>query len=354
MALLEFCGFDDQISGVNPTFYGGRYSTSYASYTTETHSGTGRAFQSDYINSKSFTHYLKEEPGVDELIVGFAMKSTYGLGPIRDFIFSVCSPNFSSNQSAIYFFDNGRIGIYTRNTSETCHAITPGNVYNMGIWNYFEIKIGLGTTDGYCTVRVNGAIVLTVTDVDLIYQTGTNDTKINRFWNTFAYHAVDDFYVCDNTGSSCNDFLGAVFVETLTPSSNGNTNDGTPSTGTDDQDEWDCVNELEVAADDTDYITLDAINEIELYNVDNLSSTSYTKTIYGVKLTSAAKAINGFRGVNAILRTNSTNYVSSDSDKYLGANYETFCCYWMQNPDDSLAWEEADINAIESGIKITI
>ena len=50
-------------------------------------------------------------------------------------------------------------------------------------------------------------------------------------------------------------------------------------------------------------------------------------------------------------RVNGSNYEGADLTP-VEANYDYFQEIWELNPDDAAAWEEADVNAAEFGVKV--
>ena len=135
-------------------------------------------------------------------------------------------------------------------------------------------------------------------------------------------------------------------IDTIVVSGNGNQNDGTASSGSN----YECVDEAPMS--ETDYVTLDAANEVELYSLNSYSLTN--EVIHAVKVGFVTKKEDvGDRSVATVIRINSTDYVFS-TDLYIGVDYNRADNnIWILNPDDSAAWEVVDINNMQVGIKIT-
>ncbi len=104
------------------------------------------------------------------------------------------------------------------------------------LWNFVELKSTIGTA-GFIELRINGATEIASIGVK------TNNSA-NQFADGFAFLAlntlllvgicdIDDFYLCDGTGTRFNDFLGPVRVISNYGTGNGATISFLPSTGSD-------------------------------------------------------------------------------------------------------------------------
>jgi hypothetical protein len=341
MALIDFTGFDTQTDNMYHSFFDYYYyANTYYDYDTGRF-GTGRSITNNHYNCLMRKYF----ENIDELIVGFAYKRVTD----DDYGFNLYVGNDDNTlQTTIMCKGSGKIIINRYNTNGTLLYDSTISLFNPMIWNYFEFKVGLHNTTGYTVVRINEIVVVNLTNVDNLY-TGS-DSRISNFTFGQAHDGrFDDLYACDNSGTTNNDFLGDIAIDTLHPSANGTTNNGTASTGS----AYECVDEVEVNAD-SDYVTLDAVNEIELYAIEDLPSTSFTKTIYGIKSVSTIRKVDsGARVVIPLVRINGTNYEHSMDDAGLSSDYNEVVAVWETNPDDAAAFVEADVNAIESGIKIT-
>jgi len=216
-------------------------------------------------------------------------------------------------------------------------------------WQYIEFKWSISNSIAAdsCVLKING--------VEYINLTAGTDTQnstaaemgyiiVNGFIN-YSYYT--DIYVCDLNGSINNDFLGSIVVEALAPDGNGNTNDFV-GTDADSTDNYLHVDET-VVDEDTSYVESKTVGDIDLYTYDNLSGTP--TSIVGLAVRPIAKKpLGGNRVGKIITRINSTEY---DGDMiYAGIEYKTAASIWELNPDDSAAWEAADVNGAEFGIEV--
>ena len=111
---------------------------------------------------------------------------------------------------------NFSISLWRGNPSTgTMLAITSNNIWDNNTWNFVEMKVGIDNATGYITVRVNDAVIISVTNVDT--QTTANpwadSLRESMILNaTNGVCIMDDFYYCDSTAgpgpNPMNDFLG--------------------------------------------------------------------------------------------------------------------------------------------------
>ena len=144
------------------------------------------------------------------------------------------------------------------------------------------------------------------------------------------------------------DFLGQCRVVTLRPSTgNGSNTDFTCSTGSD---HGALVDEA-APNDDTDYVSSGTVDHVDTWN---FPAVGYTGTVKGVQLAlSAKKTDSGTRAIAAVTRPVSTNRVHATTH-YLSTGYLYWLSLWEVNPEDSAAWEVADVDGAEFGAKVAV
>jgi hypothetical protein len=190
-------------------------------------------------------------------------------------------------------------------------------------WWYLEIKAYIHNTAGTCELRVNGVTEANETGLD------TQGGSLSTIDYTYLYHNTyvgdvyfDDLYICDNNGSTNNDFLGDCKVETLLPNGAGASTDWTPSTGSN----YQCVDD-NPSNDDTDYVSETTAGDHDTYTFDDLATTS--GTVYGVQhMVAARKADAGSR----TLKT-----------------YDYYMDILEEDPDTSSQWTISGVNSAEFG-----
>jgi hypothetical protein len=188
---------------------------------------------------------------------------------------------------------NGTISIYhyttlgisvivTGSSIEVKLGTTSLSIYNTtildAVWYYIETKVYCHTTEGTVEVRLNGTTVISLNSINT--QTGSE-----AFYNTVKFTmsmnaGLDDIYVCNGSGTSCNDFLGVCKILPLLPCSDTGTVQWTPSAGTE---HYVLVDEN--PASTTDYVSSNTQGQIDLYGYPSLASP---RTILGVQVNTTA------------------------------------------------------------------
>lgn len=219
-------------------------------------------------------------------------------------------------------------------------------VISLATWNYIETKVYIHNSAGTVNIRVNGVDVLNLTSQDTQYSTNQWVNSL-IFAGTAGNTYIDDLYLLDDTGSTNNDFLGNVKVETLYPDGDGNESDWTPSTGSN----WQNVDDATPDDDSTyNYVGSGAGFPMnDLYTLDNL--TTVQGDVFGIQVNSYVRKDDaGSVNLASIVRTGGTTYsgmgVASISDTY---DYQRDIL--EENPDTATAWTISNINGLETGIR---
>jgi len=101
--------------------------------------------------------------------------------------------------------------INVRQPGGTILGATPLPVLVSNAWNHIEVKVTIDNSVGSFEVRVNGASVLTLTNVDTQATANASSaqfTCLSSLGGTTSY--IKDFIVWDTTGSFNNNFMGTV------------------------------------------------------------------------------------------------------------------------------------------------
>ncbi len=223
------------------------------------------------------------------------------------------------------------------------------NVLFKDKWNYIELKIVFASSGSY-ELRVNGVSVLSQTGVttsrsgstncDIVTLHGVHSSATSA--GSFLY---DDWYICDDQGSNNTTFLGPIKVETLMPSSAGDSAQFTPSAGANFE------NVDETPMDITTYNESGTSGHKDLFNIANLADI--TADIKGIVVTSYAISTEGsvmtYEGLikTGITESNAgTFYVASDVYQPYHAVYET-------DPFTFSAWSVSNINSLQIGYEVS-
>ena len=257
-----------------------------------------------------------------------------------------------SAQLAVTIRADGSIDVRQEYSGGTLIGSTAAGVWPTSGWNYLEVKILLHQTAGTVVVKVNGGTVISeiAGDKDTCYRADT-------LWNQIEVSSgggstgIDDLYLCDGTGSVNNNFLGQVRAVPLFPQTDavdaGSNADFTCSGGTD----HGALVDDDPSDGDTSYVYSSTVDHVDTWSYPALGLTG---TIKGVQLGLIAKKTDSeTRAIRAVARPASTNRVDA-TDQYLSTSYARKSVIWETNPEDSEAWEVADIDGAEFGVKVSI
>lgn len=286
----------------------------------------------------------------DTFIVGVAIyPSTLDNGENKDEYNTGFHTAYGTGTFHIYInFISGTNSIRVRRGSATGTMLgeTANNALSLSQWQYVEAKIYHHDTAGTVEIRVNGDTVLNLTSQDTKNGTTTPNTIFlsgNSYNNGNVYY--DDFYVCNGSGSTNNDFLGDVRVESILPSGVGSSTDWAPSAGNN----YECVDES-TPNDNTDYVSENTTGDHDTYAFSSIGLTS--GSIYGVQqLVYANKADAGSRYIKTVCRSGTTDYPNSNTYS-VSDTYTYYEDVLEQDPDTSSAWTISGVNAAEFGMEL--
>lgn len=228
---------------------------------------------------------------------------------------------------------------------------TSSSAVAAGVYNFIEVKATINNTTGSFEVRLNGNNVLSATNVDTQNTANAfiNEVALGCYTKalgdtTLCTHRYDDFYFCDTTGSTNNDFLGDIRVDAIFPTADGFYSQWTTSTGID---HFALVDETD--PNTTDYNSDGTIGNKDSYVMQNPPAL-LSQTIHGVKAKVAAlKDDAGARSLKVGIRSGSTNGLSAA--KALGTSQAYYSHILETDPNTSAAWSPAAVDAVEALIE---
>lgn len=296
-------------------------------------SSTGYDMDGSYcLNMNAFTeYYYKDVSAANEYYVSVLWRTSNinGRG-----IMSVW--NGSTVLCAVY--RSGADIRASRGTTQVATAdagLANNNTYR--IEAYFRIH----DTTGRIQVKVDG--------VEYIDFTGDTkpgaDTTIDRIQigcvgssSTFWAHGQCDNFIIDDS-----EFPGDTEIRALAPGGAGAATQWTPSAGSN----YACVDEIPVS--DADYVSVDAVNQVDTYAMGNMAAGNKIIKCVQVQARMNKDGTPTPQNFNLAVRSGGTNYFSAD--KAVPAAYASLCHLWITNPADSAAWEKADVDAMEAGVR---
>ncbi len=233
--------------------------------------------------------------------------------------------------------------------SATGVIIAPGTGGTGADYKMIEMKVVFATgATGSVIIKVGDATVLTLTSVQTAASANAYANRFGIITRGAPYH-IDDLYLNDDSGSAPeNTFFGEAFVvEGIIPNGNGNSSQWVGSDGNS-TDNYLLVDDT--GNNDTDYIKSASLNDLDLHTLANL--TNATGTVIGTNhYLIARKDDVAIRTIASVIRTNSNNYVGGN--KTMTGTYGPYIENRLINPDTSLRFTIAEINALEAGEKVT-
>lgn len=308
--------------------------------------GAGRRGTSGFQVISSSSYVNKTIPPTTSLIFGFSIK--LGSLPSTSTLLLTLFDG-STQQCELRVNADGTLQVLRAANTLTNGASTLA--LSTGVEYYIEWKVTIADSiaANSCKVRVNGVDWINVAagqDTKAGTNATVNSVRLGAFGTGIGTTTFDDFYICDNSGSTNNDFLGDVRIDTLFPSGDGNYSQFTPSTGTT---HYTLVDES--TPNTTDYNDGASVGDRDSYAMGNLSALA-SSTVYGVQVNAAiVKDDAGSKSATTFVRSSSTNadgasVALSTSQAYVSQVFET-------DPNGSVAWTETTVNAMEAGVKVT-
>lgn len=239
-----------------------------------------------------------------------------------------------------------------RNPNGTMLAATAGGVMDTN-WHYVEMSATLNASTGTVVVKVDGTQVINFTGNTKNGGTNTTFDGVGFFamnFNSFIYTVVvgsptvDDYYVCNSSGSVNNTFLGDVRVQTLVPNGAGSSTQFAPTgSGTN------YLNVNEVPDNTSTYNSSSTVGQRDTYALSDLTAT--TGQVFGVQqATTAYKPDSGAANLKAAQKSGAT--VSYGATRSLATGSTTYVDLFETNPATGLAYTPTEVNSLESGAEI--
>jgi len=276
----------------------------------------------------------------DKFVVGFAFKFSTAIAGVMFRTMGTATINLTIALNA-----DGTLSLY-RSTVLLDTSVT---VLSTDTWYHIELVAQVSnSTTIECILKVDGTTVITLpTSTDTMIAGGITSVQLGKLGIPASTFYFDSYYLMDQEGSTNNTFLGDCVVEAILPDGNGYNSDFDGSDGNQ-VDNYLLVDEAD-PDDDSTYVEDDTVGGIDAFTYDALSETP--ATIFGVAVTIMAKKTTAnARTIKQIARPVSTNYLGDEHT--LSESYACYQDIWEDNPADAAAWEEADVNGAEFGVKV--
>lgn len=218
-----------------------------------------------------------------------------------------------------------------------------------GEYHYVEAKIVSHATAGTVEVRVNGCPILNLSSVNTL-NTGGTITNVHVGFATDIFHKantnLDDFYVCDGSGSVNNDFLGDVTVRTLFPDGDDTTQFSTTG-NVGYSTHYEQVNYGD-ALPSSDWVEDASTGNRDIYTMGN--STDNFATIFGVVGWVYARYNSSASTYRIVCDSNGTE---SESGNIVASSVYRHDSFILENnPDTASAWTDSTVNAVKFGFEV--
>jgi hypothetical protein len=255
----------------------------------------------------------------------------------------------------LLFYDSGATNNLSivRNAVSGCLEIRRGGptgtlldtgttVIGLGNTYLIEVRYKPLNAGGVVEVKVDGGAV----EADYSGDTtaGIENVTSVLFWSTTGQGGwwIDDVRIDDAAWIGDSRIQGIVPTG---PSESGGATDWDPNSVVEN---WTCVDEK--PASDTNYVSTNVSNEVDVYAAGNLTGVISEIKCVQVSARAAKSGAPTPTQLQLLVRPVATDRVSSS--KALPTSFGVSVYHiWETNPEDSEAWETADVDGMEIGIK---
>jgi hypothetical protein len=295
----------------------------------EGYRGMGLGLDVDNLSYNYFRVPLDQQ---QTLIVGFAFKIPNGVYYYGENIVKLADGATSQLWLEVQRDSPHQILLFRDQT-----VVDSLGYYDPNEWVYIEIKVTFGNTGSY-ECRVRGVTVCSGTNVDTSSTGNSYADSVWFGWNTGAY---DDIYILDGQ-SGLNDFLGEMKVEKGMPTNDSSTQ-WSRSSGSNN---YGIIDEVPVTS--SDYLYSKTQNDTDLFGVAPVGSTR----VKGAQMNVETKlSVPG--GKELVLLCDSSGSQQSEAHQIGEADDRVGAALITElDPNTSLAWTQAGINAAKWGVKV--
>ena len=213
-------------------------------------------------------------------------------------------------------------------------------------WYYLEMKVKCHDTNGTVNVCVDG--------VEVISFTGNTQHRYNDQYSRVMFRCnqgdnlfYDDWYVCDGSGITNNNFLGdcTVCMIDVTSDASGN---WTPSTGVD------MYAVIDEAVQDSDYISDQTSGNQAVFETSNLSGNVTTGIVQGVMVTCEAQQFDNCHKYPKFITQNGAGTIQDTGHFMPGGEDNPFAYTQIMelNPDGA-DWSISLVNDLRIGVEVS-
>jgi hypothetical protein len=240
------------------------------------------------------------------------------------------SLNFSSAGAILCGFQGTTVG-------SPPMAVIPG-----AIWQYIEVYgVIAASNEGAITVRVNENIVLQISSANTS-AAGGRSLGIDQI--DFGNTMVDDFYICDNSGASLNNFLGNTRVPAQSPNGAGASTQWTPTGSA--SFNWQLASNPYM--DDTSYVSCGTPGDIDLYTVSPVANAPQILAVQSIVV--ARQDDSGQRQIRSVIDSSGSQALGAVTNT--NGSYAASTDIFAVDPHTGGSWTYEAVNALQVGAEL--
>ena len=316
--------------------------------TTQVTGANSRALQSYWPGSGGQHGIYMNIPSSTELIVGFGFYYTNATGTATILSFWDTS-SVSQGVCLGINLGTGTLTVSTVQNSGTPNTTlaTSSTGLSPNAWNYIELRIKLGTTNGEAQIYLNGVQTLNVNNINTANGiTSYSKLAFGIFHGSYTFAVVsfyfDDLYICDTTGATNNTFLGPISVYSLVPTGAGSS---TQMSVTGAATNWQAVAEAG-AADTGTYVSSATTGNKDYYTFETLPGS--VTSVPGVLIRTVCTTPDaGTRKLKINLKYTASVISSALRGLSLGSWFTEY--FVSDTAPDGAAWTKAKVDSLEGG-----
>jgi hypothetical protein len=208
---------------------------------------------------------------------------------------------------------------------------------NIDTTHLIEIRYKPHATAGIFQVKIDGVL-----EIDYYGNTTAGGETFDtfNFWTTSGYNVLGyiDNFIVDNSK-----WPGNTSIQAIKPVGAGNFTLWTPSAG----DNYACVDE--VPASESDFIATNTLNHLDLYAAGDLVGTIGSVKCVQLQALAIAEGSPTPEHLQLAVRSNGADYFGDS--KAVPSVVTGMSSLWEANPATAAPWLEAEVNAMEIGVK---
>lgn len=297
-------------------------------------------------------------------VLQFAIRKEAGADLTGDGCFLSVSDSVGEQVSVVQVDSGDSNGTFKMEIRRGATVLATSIAYAWGSnptsWHVFQLKVLIDPTVGTYDLKHwdyfnNATTALTGTGANTANQgTAGGDRASFGIGAAGVNHRLDDVVIMDGTGGVNDDLTtNPIVVHGALPSAEGNQNDWTPSSGSNNAA---LIDDSGFAPLGTDKITASTVNDIDLHAMlaFGLIAPSSTPTILGVMPVIEGNMENsGTRTVRARIRNGGSEANGAVNMVFSSTSKVAYHEVMEDNPVTAAVWTLANLNADEFGVQLT-